>query len=387
MKSPATTSPLIGAFRRHERQLAMAWLAFTALLVLVMLIAPLRVRLLDRLQGVADTWDARWDRRLAEGERLVAEQRYAAAVPYLVKLDAEFPAPHTRYGRDKQREHLLRLLAQSYEALGKPGRTMETWRRLVRFDSLHYRNHFGYAQAAERLLSGWALAPEARDGYARALQLLPSHPASLRGYVRYYMDRGEFPPVTAAYRTFIDSFLLDQVTISAGDSAVVVPVQVDGRPHDVDVALSVPANWRGDIVVSGHSYPLSLEQLSVTAPVVVGRAGARASVAADLAAMDTSRVSRSGAGWVPRDSIVVVRVPIAASSDGIARVALRLRLFKLTDSRLMGLVRKAYRDQLDSAGLADALSRSAPYASAAAADSAFARLGWASGGIDTGKPQ
>jgi tetratricopeptide (TPR) repeat protein len=381
MESPATTSPLIGAFRRHERQLAMAWLAFTALLVVVMLIAPLRVRVLDRLQGVADLWDARWDRRLADGERLVAEHRYAEAVPYLVKLDAEFPAPHTRYGRDKQREYLLRLLAQSYEALGKSGRTMETWTRLVRFDSMHYRNHFGYAQAAERLLSGWALAPEARDGYARALQLLPSHPASLRGYLDYYMDRGEFPPVTAAYKTFLDSFLLDEVTLTAGDSSVSFPVLVDGRPHDIDVALTIPAGWSGPLTVSSGAYPMAIERVAVVPALAVGRATARVARDIDLALVDTTRVKRSGAGWVPRDSVAVLRLPVQADSAGIARVELRMRVFKLMDAGFTKLVRKAYRDQLDSAGLADAMSRTAPYASAAATDSAFARIGWTKGGL------
>ena len=379
MRSPATSSPLLDAFRRHERQLATAWLAFTALVVLAMLVAPVRVRLLDGLQSAADRWEARWDRRLEEGERLVAEKRYTVAVPFLVRLDAEFPAPHTRYGRDKQREEVLRLLAQSYEAEGKSGRAMETWKRLVRFDSLHYRNHFGYAQAAERLLSGWALAPEARDGYAKALTLLPSHPASLRGYVRYYMDRGDFPPVTAAYRTFLDSFLLDQVTIAIGDSAVTVPVPVDGRAHDMDIALPAPAGWKGDVVISGHSYPIAVERVGLVSPAVVGRAESRTTREADLAMVDTSRMQRSGAGWVPRDSMAVVRVPVSADA-GLARVEVRLRVFKLVDSKLVRSLSKAYRDQLDSAGLADALSRTAPYASAAAVDSAFARLGWTTGG-------
>ncbi len=366
-------------FRRHERTVAATWLALSLLVMAVVIVRPTRVALLTRSQQVADLWDARWERRLQAGEDLVTAGKFEEASVYLTRLDAEYPAPHARYGRDKEREHLLRLLAQSYEGQGKTARTMDAWTRLTQFDSLNHANHMGYAQAAERLLSGWALAPEARDGFEKVLTLLPSHLPALRGFIDYYMDRGEFPPVVAAYRTYIDSFLLDGVTITVGDSAIVVPVQVDGRPHDVEATLPVPAGWRGNLVLAG-AFPMAVERIAIVEAARVGSASPRTLRELDLSGLSAEGMTRSGDAWIPTQASASLRVPMDGSAPAGSRVLLRVRVFKLIDASLLAQVVKSHRNTLDATGLAETQARSAAFKSAAAADSAFGRIGWLSGG-------
>lgn len=368
------------AFRRHERALAAAWFVLSFGLIALVVLRPTRVALLGGIQRVADYWDGRWERRLEAGEQLVAAKRYDDAVQYLERLDREYPAPHFRYGRDKEREHLLRLLAASYEGLGKNAGTMQAWTRLTLFDSLNHANHFGYAQAAERLLSGWALAEEAKDGFARVLTLLPSHLPALRGYIDYYMDRGEFPPVVAAHRTYLDSFLIGHVSITAGDSTIHVPMQVDGRPHDVEVALPISGGWTGDLLIGNGVYPMAVESAVLVPAAHVGVAGARVPRALDLAALAATGMVRQGAAWVPTQADARLRLPVSVEAAGASRVLLRLRVFKLIDAPLLGLVRKSHRNLLDKAGLAETEARSAAFPTIAGADSAFARIEWLKAG-------
>ena len=347
----------------------------------MVVVKPVRMRVLARVQVAVDWWDGRWERSLADGQALVDAGRFAEAAPMLSRLDADFPARHSRYGRDKEREVVLALLARSYEALGHKTLAMATWLRLTHFDSLNYRNHVAYAHAAERLRGGWAEAPEARDGYAHALRILPHHLPSLRGYMKYYLDRGEFPVVREAYRTYLDAFLVEDLTITAGDTAVTIPVTVDGNPHVVEFVLARPAGWRGDLVLSAGSYPLAIEAASVRAPVAVGVAAARDSGALDLTGLRAPHMTQAGAGWVPVDSTGTLRIPVTADARGIARVQLRLRAFKLVDAKLWASVMQSYHNLLDAPGLADATARTAPFASAAASDSAFNRIPWTRGGV------
>src|SRR5689334_21105967 len=114
---PVTPGSWVDFFRRNERRIAAGWLAATLVVVAAVVIAPVRIRLLCAMCVAADRWEGRWERQLAEGVRLVTGKRYSAAAAPLSHLDAEYPARNVRYGRDKEREYLLRLLATSYEAL------------------------------------------------------------------------------------------------------------------------------------------------------------------------------------------------------------------------------------------------------------------------------
>ena len=379
MATPVRPIALLEWGRRYERRLAGLWLGLSLLLIGAFAVGPVRIRLLGSLARATSWWDARWDRRLAVGGQLVAQEKFDQAVGYLEHLDATFPARTSRYGRDKEREYLLRLLAQSYEALGKKGRTMSTWSHLVAFDSLNYRNHFGYAQAAERLLSGWAEAPEARDGYAQTLRLLPSHLPSLRGYFRYYLDRGEFLEVRKAYRTYLDAFLVGSLSIEAGGATASHAVRVDGRSYELQVPLAPSAGWNGEVRIATGPYPLTVEEAYVSPPMRVGQtsAGAEHSLPVPVA----NRMIQSGAGWVPEDSSAGLRVVVPPEWRDVGMVRLRVRVFKLTDATVWAQVTKAYRNLLDYDGLAQIGLRTAPFRTAAAADQAFARIEWVDGGL------
>ena len=379
MAAPARPIAWLGMVRRHERRLAGLWLGLSLLLLGSFAVGSVRVRLLATIGRAADWWDARWDRRLVAGGQMVAQGRFDQAIGYLEQLDRIFPARTSRYGRDQEREYLLRLLAQSYEALGRNGRTMAVWSHLVAFDSLNYRNHFGSARAAERLLSGWAEAPEARDGYARALRLLPSHLPSLRGYLRFYMDRGEFREVREAYRVYLDAFLVGSLTIRGDGVSAAHSVRVDGRPHELLIPLTPVDGWNGTLTFSAGPYQLAIEEASVSPPMRVGQTapGQEHLLPAPIAA----RMIQSGAGWVPEDSSAGLRVVVPPEWRDAGSLRLRVRVFNLIDEASWKQFVKGYRNLLDYDGLAEAERRTAPFRSPAAADSAFARLDWAPGGV------
>ena len=368
-------------FHRHERRLAVLWLVGTLVLFGGLAITPLRLRVLWAMQVVVGRWDDRWRLRLRDGERMVAAGRYAEATPYLEGLDRDFPARNVRHARDKERELLLRLLAQSYEARGRTGRAMATWQRLVAFDSLNYANHFGYAQAAERLLSGWALAPEARDGYARVLQILPSHLPSVRGYIDYYMDRGEFIPVVQAYRAYLDALLVQPLTLTTGDTTIAVLVPVDGRSHDVEVSIDRSGGRQDSLRFQARGLAFAVERVTLIPAEVVGRMTRVDPLQLSLDGAIATHLHRDGSAWVPEDSSENLTLPVGPVSGGVRRVLLRVRLYKPVDAGLWAQVDKSYRNLLNPSGLADARDRTALFASAEDADAALAQLPWAREGL------
>ncbi len=372
---------ILAWFRRHERRLALAWLAGTALLLVAFLLPPTRDRLLTVVQGGADRWEARWIDRLRTGRRLVAEQRWAAANAYLTRLDREFPARNVRHGRDKQREEVLRLLAQAQEAEGRTSRTIETWERVVAFDSLNYANHFGYAQAAERLLSGWAPAVEARDGYAAALRIFPSHLPSVRGYIEYYMARGEFQPVVDAWQAYLDAWLVQPVTIAVGDTTYAVRVPVDGLPHDIELGFPRPVTGIDDLRILTDGFALALERVELAPAAQVGVTEALKPRLADLQPLTATGAHRVGAAWLPDSSNAALVLPLPAGTPPLARLQLRLTLFKPVDQLLWKKVRTSYRNLLDRSGLGRSEARMVPFPDAATADGVIVRLPWAVEGL------
>ncbi len=356
--------------RRRERALALGWLAATFLGLAMLAAPPVRVPVLGVLQGIVDRWDARWSRRLAEGERLLAAGDTAGAVAWLERLDRVFPARTSRHARDMERERLLVALARAYEAAGRTRLTMETYQRLVAFDSLNYFNHYELARAAERLLSGWAVALEARDGFAAALRLFPSHLPSLRGYVDYYIDRGDFAPVAQAYRAYLDAALVEPIEVRLGSAAVAVRVMADGRPHHVVVPAPVPGA-RVDTAHLASAFPLAVEHIEVVGAAQVGRPGPRAGASARL---DTEPV-------LPADDSARIAVRLPPLAGGLGELRLRVRVFKPVDAPLWTLVARSYRNLLDGAGLREAAARTAPLPTAVAADRLLRGTGWARSGL------
>jgi tetratricopeptide (TPR) repeat protein len=370
-------------FRRYERLLAAGWLGLLLLGAAALAITPVRVGALGALQSAVARWDERWTRRLAVGEALVARGAYAEAARYLERLDRAFPATDVRHARDKQRERLLLLLGRSYEALGKKGRAMATYDRLVAFDPLNYHNHFERARAAERLLSGWALAPEARDGYAEVLKLFPSHLPSVRGYVDYYMDRGEFIPVVQAYRDYLDAFLVQRVEVRLGGDSVVALLQVDGLPHEVVLPLTAPAGGAETLAIRSGGFAMRVQQITLLPATVVGamKAGVEVDVSPRPSAISGFETAEQGALRPTEDSSTAA-YPLPALPTGIAGVRLRVRLYKPVDDELWQSVEKSFHNLLDEKGLAAAVDRTLPLGSAEFADNVIAHQGWALEGIE-----
>jgi tetratricopeptide (TPR) repeat protein len=372
---------LLGRIRRHERGLALAWCVLVGLFALAVAVGPVRDRLLDIADGVIRRWDARWTVRLEEGDRLVREERWDEAVVYLERLDATFPARDVRHRRDMEREYLLRLLGRTYEALDRRGRATETYERLVAFDPRHYRNYFEQGQALDRLRSRASMAVEARDAFAAALTIFPSHLPSLRGYIQYYLDRGEFGFVVDAYETYLDAILIHPVTVQLGLRSVEVPVLIDGRARDYDVSLAdvPPAGVQLSIATDGFSG--RVEQIELLPAVPAGQVAAGVPVVLDTreAVVTGGEAVDNGAfRGLDQSSTWHVDVPDATP---VRRLRLRLALYKPMDAALWAAVAKSYDNLLDQAGLSEAAARTMTLPLAAEADMVVDRLPWARTGV------
>jgi tetratricopeptide (TPR) repeat protein len=378
---------LLAWFRRHERLLAFAFFGAAAIAVLGFAARPVRVRVLDLLQRRLDGWELRWDERLRHGERLLTEGRTLEAVAYLEQLDRVFPATDVRHGRDQQREWLLVLLARGYEALDRRTRTIETYQRLVAFDPRNYRNHVDLARASERLLSGAFLAPEARDAYAAALVILPVHLPSLRGYIDYYLDRSEFPPIVRAFETYQEATLVQQVEIRLGDRAVTVPVLVDGRLRDYDVPLPAPIEGKGQTLsVATGGFSAALAEATLHPAMVAGAVASSEPLALDATRIDARAFERVRPQvFRATGEISTLGMPVPDTAGSVARVHLRLALFKPIDRALFAGVAKSYRNLLNDAGLAEAEARTVLDDSPDAADRVYSRQWWYAEGIIAGR--
>ncbi len=372
-------------FRRHERALALGWIVATALFLMALAAAPSRERLLYGVQRVVQDWDGRWSVALARGDSLVAAGRWTEAEAYLAGLDRRFPARTARHAMDKEREHLLLLLGRTYVNLDKKSKALDAYQRLVAFDPNNFRNHYALALASDRLLSGWALAREARDAYAAVLVINPSHLPSLRGVVRYDSEKGLFGDVRDSYEAYLDAFLAADVTLRSGDSSVAVVVPVDGRWHEVEVPLGQPAGAAATLTVDASGYPVELGSATFLPALVAGRAGrgAPAVLPVDQAVVTGEAVVRDGR-VLPMSRAVALEVP-GAVSPGTTGLRLRLRLFKPVDQGFWETVSAAYRNVLDMDGLDTARDRSAVYDDAAAADAVTGRQEWATEGLE-GRP-
>ncbi|HXE57636.1 MAG TPA: hypothetical protein VNK43_06510 [Gemmatimonadales bacterium] len=365
-RSPA--SGLRSRLRRHERLLVALYLGLVASVIAILALPPARAAALGAAQGILRRWDDRWLRRLEHGEALVAAARYDEAAAYLAALDRRFPASNVRHARDKERERLLRALGTSYTALGRKARALATYESLAAFDPRNYRNHYELAVARARFLGGWALAPEARDAFAAALAINPSHLPSVRGYVDYHFDRGEFGEVVAAYERYLDAMLFHLLAVQLGDTAADVRVPVDGRWHPVEVLLPRAAGWSGPLALRSRGYPIEVRRVTVLGPQVVGRQGRDSLELAPLA-WEVWGMTRTEDGRFYADSAdPAIRLTVPPRPRGVERLRLELRLFKPVDPDLWAMARKSYRNRLAHDALEVARDRTVVLPSAERAD-------------------
>ena len=382
MSEGGLLSSLLERARCHERALALVWVVAIGFVGLSVAVGPVRARMLDRVQTIVEWWEGRWADRLEEGERLVAEERWADAATYLERLDRIHPARNVKHARDMQRERLLRLLARSYEGLDRRARTIETYRRLVAFDPKHYRNHFDLAQASERLLSRATMAPEARDAYAATLELFPAHLPSVRGYLRYYLDRGEFITVVEGYEDYLNAYLIQYVRVSLGDTSVDLPVLVDGRPRDYEIPIAAAVSASDVLTVATGGFALAVERVEVLPAVRVGVVNRGDAAPVDLSGARLHQVELVESGtYRPLGAGSTVQLPLPSEQDSIGRVRVRIALFKPVDRELWAFVSRSYGNLLDDAGRLTAARRTLVLESAAAADLVMERLVWAQEGV------
>jgi tetratricopeptide (TPR) repeat protein len=367
--------------RRYEHGLALVWLLLVGIASLTV-VGPVRGAVLDRVQGAVTWWDGRWTERLREGERLVKAGNFVEAQTYLERLDKEFPARNVRHARDQEKERLLTLLAQTYEALDRRALAMATYQRLVDFDPNHYRNYFALAQASDRLLSRGLMAVEARDAYAAALRIFPAHLPSVRGYIHYYVDRGEFAPIVDAYEQYLNAFLVQHIEVRLGNEVAVVPVQVDGRARDYEVPLSTVLSGGEILTITTGGFPVAIQQINLRSGTRTGLVAAVNSADESLSGLEFAELEDAEHGALRSTGPnAALRIKVPESLRSVSQLRLRVALFKPVDRDLWRVVSRSYENLLNEAALRAATERSVVFASADAADSVVARLGWARAGL------
>lgn len=352
-------------FRRHERAVAWTWVALVAGFLALLVLPPTRQWLLGRVETGVRASEARWTSRLEEGERLLAAGAYTLAEQRLETLNREFPARDVRHGRDKEKERLLLALTATYTRLERKGRALRAAQALAAFDPLNYRNHYALALVSDHFLSGWALAPEARDAYAAVLAIHPSHMPSMRGYVAYHAARGEWPEVRRIWQVYLDAFLLQPVTLRVGRDSATVAAHATGLGQEVEFLL--PAGATGDSLrFDARGMALALDRVTLVHPLRAGTAGRRADQPLALAG--------------PLRGDTGLAVPLPDGSGELERVRVSLRLFKPADKALWNSVAAAYRNLLDWDGLAEVQARFDLLPRAGLADSVLGRQEWATEG-------
>ncbi len=384
MKEVALLPPSWRAgFRRHEHTLAIGWLVLVAGVMVMLLLPASRFRFLGLIQEGVDASQHRWVARVAEGERMVRAGRYAEAQDFLVVLDRDFPARDIRHGLDRQRERLLLALAEAYGRQGKKGRALETYQRLVAFDPLNYRNHYALALASDHFLSGWALAPEARDAYAAALLIHPSHLPSVRGYIAYYSARGDWPEVRRAWAAYLDAFLAHDLTIHIGPDSARASALVTGEVQDLDLLLPTAPGSAGELLIPTGGFAAQLEQVILVGALRAGQQGPRVErVLFPGATPVLQALTPDGAGrFAAETDSAAFRFTLPDMPDGMERVRIRIRLFKPADPAIWKSVRTAHNNLLDADGLAAATTRTVPLDRPGLADSVMVHREWAVEGL------
>lgn len=373
--------PVRSWFRVHEGTLSLVWLGAVALFLLLLAFAPTRERMLGLVQDAIQWHDGRWEDAIAEGEALVRAGKYEEAVAYLTDLNARFPARTIRHGKDRGRERVMLLLAQSLAALDKKSKSMAVYQQLVDFDPRNFRNWYAMGVGADKLLSGWALAEEAKDAFAAALVINPSHLPSLRGVIRFYGEQGLYNELRAQYETYLDAFLAADVTFRTADSAITISIPVDGRFRDVELPLGQPAGELAVLAITPGGYPMEVVEAQFVPALEAGSPGRDRPVILPLA----EAVAREGAviedGRVLPQGMAGTMVVKGPPSPGASKVRVRLRLLKPMDEGTWGTVSKAYHNLLDPDGAARALDRTQLFSSEEAADAVQTRQEWATEGL------
>jgi len=332
----------------HERTFVVVALIGLLLLGAITSIGVLDSRIrqaaLYRVERLVGYWDDRWTRRVEYGERLVEAKEYAQAAEFLAALDRDFPARVIEHKRGRERQRVLRALGHSYSELGKKQLALDTYRRLVEFDRRDFESRYLFALACLKFEE-----PKlAEEQLAGVLKIHPTHLPSVRANLKYRFDKSDFAAVVAAYETYLNAFLMQQITVALGHSSTSVYVPVDGRFHDLELRLTLPPNSSGELVLTGEESAIEIKRVTMQAPLLVGEPG-----------VSTTPVWPGETLWRVQKMVPVgtgryralgpdaaLRLDIAPQARGVAEIHLTLRLFKLLDPDLWVWVEKSYRNLL-----------------------------------------
>lgn len=357
---------LMRSLRRHERTWILVYL-FLLLIGLAVLVVPgTRHRALGLLGRAVDAADVRWDTRLAHGLALVDAGAHAEAATYLERLDRDFPAPTNRARRDKDREALLLALARSHEMLGRRGRSLRVYQRLVAFDPRNYRNHYELAAAHVRLARGWSVPEEAVTAFRRVLAINPNHLPSVRAVTRFAYDRGDFPEAVRVLEQYLAASLMQNLRVTVGDSTAIVRVPIDGRWHQVRVLLPpTPGTFVVRVETNGFTMAVGEPRIDLALrtgmqPVALpSRSMAPPQWQGDGASLGAGR-------YVAVRTNARLFVPIMGEEAPATLVRFDVKLFKPVDPETWTMAEHSYRNLLNEEGLRDAAMRAQPLPAALA---------------------
>ena len=293
---------------------------------------------------LSDRWIAsaagQWSRRIDAAASHLEAGRSQAAADELAWLDDVFPARHAKHALNRERERLLRLLAEAQEDSGHPKRARRTWKRLVAFDPRNFLNHLGQARALVHM----GRAEDAFAPLARAAAIAPDHFGVAQLLIRIQDETGRWRHVIETWRRYLDALRYERFELRAGEDRSASWVLVDGREQTIEFSLVLKSkfkalrlHWpRGTIRIESCelfgaqkvSVPGCLN-LELKVVAVKGRSSERAGLLHPMG---------KGGG------LLVLRA--SSMPPGLCRVRLRLRAFKEHDAATWKRVKRALRNRL-----------------------------------------
>jgi len=355
--SPPTFDRIAASFiQRNERRLIVAWLAGCVVLVAVVGWAIA----FGGAEHAIEAWDGRWTTRVDRAAALVrsagkSKEQLALAAAELETLDHDFPAQFIKHRLDREREHVLGLLADCYVELGKKSRALDTLARLVAFDPKNYDNHFRLAEAQRQFGDNDA----ARKSYEDVLAIHPTHLPTLEALIGMADFRSLYAQVVDDYEHYLNAWLLARIRVSFGERSVEFDVPVDGREHVVEGVIDLPEHREDTVCIETRGYSARLGKLELVAPMRVG-------VVAPLAvnSFDSKETWQASGGKLAHEVELLASGPDSRicigeiSPPGVARARLTITLFKALPEDTWKMAAKAYCNRLELDKLREAEQRS-----------------------------
>jgi hypothetical protein len=185
-----------------------------------------------------------------------------------------------------------------------------------------------------------------------------------------------------AYEQYLNAFLVQHIEVRLGNEVAVVPVQVDGRARDYEVPLSTVLSGGEILTITTGGFPVAIQQINLRSGTRTGLVAAVNSADESLSGLEFAELEDAEHGALRSTGPnAALRIKVPESLRSVSQLRLRVALFKPVDRDLWRVVSRSYENLLNEAALRAATERSVVFASADAADSVVARLGWARAGL------